>query len=87
LAHKLLPGAMDRDRAYWRDVGTLDAYYDAHMDLVSVHPVFNLYNRAWPIYSGRDPHPPAKFVWDEDGPMPTENMSKTLSAISRIPAP
>ena len=40
-----VPGATDRDRGYWRDVGTLDAYYDAHMDLISVHPVFNLYNR------------------------------------------
>ena len=44
-----VPGATDRDRGYWRDVGTLDAFYDAHMDLVSVHPVFNLYNRRWPI--------------------------------------
>ena len=44
-----VPGATERDRGYWRDVGTLDAYYDAHMDLVSVHPVFNLYNRQWPI--------------------------------------
>ena len=44
-----VPGATDRDRGYWRDVGTLDAYYDAHMDLVSVHPIFNLYNRQWPI--------------------------------------
>ncbi|SKU17599.1 glucose-1-phosphate adenylyltransferase [Mycobacteroides abscessus subsp. abscessus] len=45
----LVPGATERDHAYWRDVGTLDAFYDAHMDLVSVHPVFNLYNRRWPI--------------------------------------
>ena len=44
-----VPGATDRDRGYWRDVGTLDAFYDAHMDLVSVHPVFNLYNKRWPI--------------------------------------
>ena len=44
-----VPGATDRDRGYWRDVGTIDAFYDAHMDLVSVHPVFNLYNRHWPI--------------------------------------
>src|SRR3954453_15937156 len=40
-----VPGATDRDRGYWRDVGTIDAYYDAHMDLVSVQPIFNLYNR------------------------------------------
>jgi glucose-1-phosphate adenylyltransferase len=61
-----VPGATDRDRGYWRDVGTLDAYYDAHMDLISVHPVFNLYNRAWPIYSWHEPLPPAKFVFDSE---------------------
>jgi glucose-1-phosphate adenylyltransferase len=59
-----VPGATDRDRAYWRDVGTLDAYYDAHMDLVSVHPIFNLYNRQWPIYTSGPPRPPAKFVFE-----------------------
>ena len=42
-----VPGATERDHGYWRDVGTLDAFYDAHMDLVSVHPVFNLYNKRW----------------------------------------
>jgi len=61
-----VPGATDRDRGYWRDVGTLDAYYDAHMDLISVHPVFNLYNRRWPILTWHEPLPPAKFVF-EDG--------------------
>ena len=62
-----VPGATDRDRGYWRDVGTLDSYYDAHMDLVSVHPVFNLYNRRWPILTTHTPLPPAKFVFDDDG--------------------
>jgi glucose-1-phosphate adenylyltransferase len=57
-----VPGATDRDRAYWRDVGTLDAFYDAHMDLVSVHPVFNLYNRRWPIRGATENLAPAKFV-------------------------
>ncbi|MBB4674004.1 glucose-1-phosphate adenylyltransferase [Crossiella cryophila] len=57
-----VPGATDRDRGYWRDVGTLDAYYDAHMDLVSIHPVFNLYNQAWPIRTATPPLAPAKFV-------------------------
>ena len=47
---------------YWRDVGTLDAFYDAHMDLVSVHPVFNLYNKRWPIRGGAENLAPAKFV-------------------------
>ncbi len=62
-----VPGATDRDRGYWRDVGTLDAYYDAHMDLVSIHPVFNLYNRQWPILTSAPALPPAKFVFDEPG--------------------
>ncbi len=57
-----VPGATDRDRGYWRDVGTLDSYHDAHMDLVSVHPIFNLYNRQWPILSHMGAWPPAKFV-------------------------
>jgi glucose-1-phosphate adenylyltransferase len=57
-----VPGATERDKAYWRDVGTLDAFYDAHMDLVSVHPVFNLYNRRWPILGASENLAPAKFV-------------------------
>lgn len=61
-AENVVPGATDRDRGYWRDVGTLDSYHDAHMDLVSVHPIFNLYNRRWPILSNLPPMPPAKFV-------------------------
>jgi glucose-1-phosphate adenylyltransferase len=62
-----VPGATDRDRAYWRDVGTLDAYYDAHMDLISVRPVFNLYNDRWPILTWHEPLPPAKFVLEAPG--------------------
>ena len=62
-----VPGATERDRAYWRDVGTIDAYFDAHMDLISIAPVFNLYNLEWPIYTWHDPLPPAKFVFDEEG--------------------
>ena len=57
-----MPGAEERDRGYWRDVGTIDAYYDAHMDLVAVHPIFNLYNQQWPIYTHHPQLPPAKFV-------------------------
>jgi glucose-1-phosphate adenylyltransferase len=62
-----VPGSTDRDRGYWRDVGTLDSYYDAHMDLIAIHPVFNLYNYDWPIYTENRPWPPAKFVhgWQE----------------------
>ncbi|MCO5996965.1 glucose-1-phosphate adenylyltransferase [Actinoallomurus rhizosphaericola] len=66
-ADNQVPGSTDRDRGYWRDVGTLDAFYEAHMDLISIHPVFNLYNQEWPIYTGHDPLPPAKFVFNEEG--------------------
>ena len=61
-ADNVVPGATDRDAGYWRDVGTLDAYYEAHTDLVSVHPIFNLYNDRWPISTAVIPLPPAKFV-------------------------
>jgi glucose-1-phosphate adenylyltransferase len=57
-----VPGSTDRDRQYWRDVGTLDSYYDANQDLISIEPVFNLYNDAWPVYTGYTGLPPAKFV-------------------------
>lgn len=60
-----VPGATERDRGYWRDVGTLDAFYDAHMDLISVDPIFNLYNRQWPILTWPEPLPPAKFVFED----------------------
>jgi glucose-1-phosphate adenylyltransferase len=59
-----IPGAEERDAGYWRDVGTLDAYFEAHMDLCAVHPVFNLYNLRWPILTHVPSHPPAKFVHD-----------------------
>ena len=61
-AENIVPGATDRDAGYWRDVGTIDAYYEAHTDLVSVHPIFNLYNMRWPIRTAGAPLPPAKFV-------------------------
>jgi len=61
-ASNVVPGATERDAGYWRDVGTLDSYHDAHMDLVSVHPIFNLYNRRWPILTSLPSLPPAKFV-------------------------
>jgi glucose-1-phosphate adenylyltransferase len=62
-----VPGETERDRGYWRDVGTLDAFHEAHMDLISIHPVFNLYNMEWPILTRHEPLPPAKFVFDQDG--------------------
>ncbi len=62
------PGMTEQERGYWRDVGTVQAYWSAHMDLVSTTPVFNLYNPAWPIHTYYRPLPPAKFVHD----MPNE---------------
>jgi len=62
-----VPGVDAQERGYWRDVGTLDAFYDAHMDLISVDPVFDLYNREWPILSLPEPLPPAKFLFQEEG--------------------
>jgi glucose-1-phosphate adenylyltransferase len=62
-----VPGATARDRGYWRDVGTLDSYYEAQMDLISVHPIFNLYNSEWVIHTNLGSLPPAKFVFDEAG--------------------
>jgi glucose-1-phosphate adenylyltransferase len=58
---------MVEGRPYWRDVGTLDAYWAANMDLVRPLPELNLYDTAWPIRSAQPPLPPAKFVFDNDG--------------------
>ena len=55
-----VPGQDSRERGYWRDVGTIDAYYDANMDLIDPVPVFNLYNQRWPVYTHRKALPPAK---------------------------
>lgn len=62
-----VPGSTDRDRYYWRDVGTIDSFFDAHRDLISTLPVFNLYNTDWPIHSQAVNSPPAKFVRDSVG--------------------
>ncbi|SDB80058.1 glucose-1-phosphate adenylyltransferase [Raineyella antarctica] len=57
-----VPGATEEDRNYWRDVGTIDAFFDAHMDLVAVKPNFNLYNDEWPIFTYQRQLPGAKFT-------------------------
>ncbi len=62
-----VPGSTERDRYYWRDVGTIESYFEAHQDLIATLPVFNLYNTAWPIFSQQLNSPPAKFVRDEKG--------------------
>lgn len=56
-----------KEARYWRDVGTLDAYYEANMDVVSVSPIFNLYDEEWPIRTHQRQYPPAKFVFAEPG--------------------
>jgi glucose-1-phosphate adenylyltransferase len=60
--HNDVPGSTDRDRNYWRDVGTVDAYFEANKDLISITPVFNVYNDDWPLHTGYTGLPPAKFV-------------------------
>lgn len=62
-----VPGATDRDRYYWRDVGTIDSFFEAHQDLISALPIFNLYNHEWPIFSQQLNSPPAKIVRDGRG--------------------
>jgi glucose-1-phosphate adenylyltransferase len=62
-----IPGESGDSVPYWRDVGTIDAFYEANMDLNNVKPDLNLYNREWPVRSTSYPDPPAKFVFDEDG--------------------
>jgi len=62
-----IPGASERDKSYWRDVGTIDSYYDAHMDLISTMPIFNLYNDEWPVYNQQINMAPAKFIHDSEG--------------------
>ena len=71
-----IPGSTERDHSYWRDVGTIESYYEAHMDLISVMPVFNLYNSEWPIHTQQINLPPAKFVHDGEG-----NQGRTTDSI------
>jgi glucose-1-phosphate adenylyltransferase len=61
-ARNVVPGAKHPDYVYWRDVGTLDSYYDGHMDLLGPDPPFDLHNREWPILTWNEPGPPAKFL-------------------------
>ncbi|MDN5755585.1 MAG: glucose-1-phosphate adenylyltransferase [Arthrobacter sp.] len=74
-----VPGEDDGLVRYWRDVGTLDSYYDAHMDLVSPIPKFNLYNKEWPIHTRHHSSPPSKLVRDKNG-VPGEAHDSLLAA-------
>ncbi|MFH1677107.1 MAG: glucose-1-phosphate adenylyltransferase [bacterium] len=62
-----IPGEGEREKTYWRDVGTLDSYWEANMEVRAVHPPINLYNYKWPIRTRMRPFPPAKFVFAEKG--------------------
>lgn len=70
-----VPGSTSRDRDYWRDVGTLRSYFDAHMDVVAPVPVFNLYNFDWPIFTSYGPQPPAKITRGADDQLVTVDSS------------
>ncbi|MDP9696003.1 UNVERIFIED_ORG: glucose-1-phosphate adenylyltransferase [Arthrobacter globiformis] len=76
-----IPGSTERDRTYWRDVGTIDSFYDAHMDLISPLPVFNLYNSEWPIYTRQSISPPAKFVRGDNNTVGTALDSIVASGV------
>jgi glucose-1-phosphate adenylyltransferase len=65
-ATNLVPGEDEHGRGYWRDIGAVDAYWQAQMDLIEIHPHFNLYNQAWPIRTGVTHDPPAKFVFRDE---------------------
>ena len=62
----VIPGMKAEERGYWRDVGTIDSYYEANMDLIHVSPQLNLYNYKWPILTNQGNYPPAKTVFDSD---------------------
>jgi glucose-1-phosphate adenylyltransferase len=62
----VIPGMKTEERGYWKDVGTIDSYYEANMDLVKVSPQLNLYNYKWPILTNQGNLPPAKTVFDDD---------------------
>jgi glucose-1-phosphate adenylyltransferase len=65
-ATNVVPGEDEHNRGYWRDVGTVEAYWEAQMDLIEIHPQFNLYNNRWPIRTGATHDPPAKFVFRDE---------------------
>ena len=65
-AQNRVPGEDERTNGYWRDVGSIDAYWEAQMNLIAIHPLFNLYNDRWPIRTGITHDPPAKFVFRDE---------------------
>lgn len=73
--HKV-PGMGEKERGYWKDVGSIDAYWEAHMELLDAEPAFNLFNRCWPIRTYNFNYPPAKFVWEE-----TERVGRATNSL------
>jgi glucose-1-phosphate adenylyltransferase len=65
-ATNVVPGEEGPNSGYWRDIGTIDAYWEAQMDLIEIHPLFNLYNFRWPLRTGATHDPPAKFVFRDE---------------------
>ena len=61
----VVPGQSEQEKGYWRDVGSIESFFNANMDLINVSPVFDLYNPRWPIRTHYTPNPPAKFVHDD----------------------
>ena len=80
----VVPGQDERERGYWRDVGTLDAYFDANMDLVAPLPVFNLYNDRWPVYTSFTPLPPAKIARGPAFEPPFVDASRALPGLDHL---
>ncbi len=74
-----VPGQEEHERGYWRDVGSLDAYYEANMDLLAPVPLFSLYNPRWPVYSLQLPLPPAKVAYSYGGDVSMVNNSLLCS--------
>ncbi|MGC4117465.1 MAG: glucose-1-phosphate adenylyltransferase [Myxococcales bacterium] len=62
-----IPGQTEKERGYWRDVGTIDSYFQANIDMTAIDPVFNLYNEQWPVFGAQHHHAPAKFVFNDPG--------------------
>jgi glucose-1-phosphate adenylyltransferase len=80
-SHNEVPGESERDRGYWRDVGTLQSYFDAHMDLVAPEPEFNLYNYQWPIHTSGRLFPPMKVTEHDGKPSSVANAMVCSGAI------
>jgi glucose-1-phosphate adenylyltransferase len=82
-SQNFIPGQADHERGYWRDVGSLDAYYEANMDLLAPVPPFSLYNKEWPVYSLQLPLPPAKLGHGRSGEH--GKISNSLLCAARLP--